>query len=145
RVLYLNTDFAGPQLREVCRREGVSLLIHDDEYEELVGGVAAPRGRLVAWTQAGDHENSLEALIAGHAGQRPPPATGQGAVVLLTSGTTGTPKGAPRHTGASLHPIGALLSKVPYRSRESTFVAAPMFHGLGLTQTILAIVLGSTV
>jgi fatty-acyl-CoA synthase len=41
--------------------------------------------------------------------------------------------------------VGALLSKVPYRARESTYVAAPMFHGLGLTQTVLAVVLGSTV
>jgi fatty-acyl-CoA synthase len=145
RVLYLNTDFAGPQLRDVCRREGVSLLVHDAEYAALVGDIDAPRGRLVAWSDAAPGPDSLQVMIAAHAGQVPPPASGDGAVVLLTSGTTGTPKGAPRHTGASLHPIGALLSKVPYRSRESTFVAAPMFHGLGLTQTILAVVLGSTV
>jgi fatty-acyl-CoA synthase len=64
--------------------------------------------------------------------------------VLLTSGTTGTPKGAPRHQGRSLAPIGALLSKVPYRSREAIHVAAPMFHGLGFTQTVLAVTLGCT-
>ena len=145
RILYLNTDFAGPQLRDVCAREGVSLLIHDEEYAELVAGVDAPRGRLLAWTDGGAGEDSLQALIDRHVGQTPPPASGEAAVVLLTSGTTGTPKGAPRHAGASMHPIGALLSKVPYRSRESTFVAAPMFHGLGLTQTILAVVLGCTV
>jgi fatty-acyl-CoA synthase len=66
-------------------------------------------------------------------------------VVLLTSGTTGTPKGAGRHQGNSLHPIGALLSMVPYRSRESTYIGAPMFHALGFTQTILALILGCTV
>ncbi len=65
-------------------------------------------------------------------------------MVLLTSGTTGTPKGAPRHQGRSLHPIGALLSKVPYRGGESTYVAAPMFHGLGFTQMALSMILGST-
>ncbi len=145
RILYLNTDFAGPQLRDVCRREGVSLLIHDAEYDELVAGIEAPRGRLVAFSEEPRPADSIEELIAAHQGEAPPPATGEGAVVLLTSGTTGTPKGAPRHTGASLHPIGALLSKVPYRAGESTYVGAPMFHGLGLTQTILAVVLGSTV
>jgi fatty-acyl-CoA synthase len=66
-------------------------------------------------------------------------------VVLLTSGTTGTPKGAPRQAGASLHPIGALLSKVPYRAREATYVAAPMFHALGFSQTLLGVVFGCTV
>ena len=64
--------------------------------------------------------------------------------MLLTSGTTGTPKGAPRHQGKSLAPIGALLSKVPYRARESTYVAAPMFHGLGFTQMVLSVTLGCT-
>ncbi len=146
RILYLNTDFAAPQLRDVCSREQVSLLVHDEEYEQLVSEIAAPRGRLVAWTDAGGAQtDTLEALILAHAGRRPPPSGETGAVVLLTSGTTGTPKGAPRHSGASLHPLGALLSKVPYRSGESTYVAAPMFHGLGFTQTILAVVLGSTV
>jgi fatty-acyl-CoA synthase len=37
------------------------------------------------------------------------------------------------------------LSKVPYRSRESTYMAAPMFHALGFTQTVLALILGCTV
>ena len=64
--------------------------------------------------------------------------------MLLTSGTTGTPKGAPRHQGRSLAPIGALLSKVPYRARESTYDAAPMFHGLGFTQMVLSVTLGCT-
>ncbi len=65
--------------------------------------------------------------------------------MLLTSGTTGTPKGAPRQGGRSLAPIGALLSKVPYRAAESTLVAAPMFHGLGFTQAILSVTLGCTI
>ncbi len=146
RILYLNTDFAGPQLRDVCLREQVSLLVHDEEYEELVAEIEAPRGRLVAWADEGTTQSeTLEALIRSHAGRTPPPCGETGAVVLLTSGTTGTPKGAPRHSGASLHPIGALLSKVPYRSGEATYIAAPMFHGLGFTQTILGVVLGSTV
>ncbi len=145
RVLYLNTDFAGPQLRDVCRRENVSLLVHDAEYEELVGAIETEHGRLIAWQEGPAKAPTLEELITAHAGERPPPADDAGAVVLLTSGTTGTPKGAPRHSGASLHPLGALLSKVPYRARESTYIAAPLFHGLGFTQFILAVVLGSTV
>jgi fatty-acyl-CoA synthase len=64
--------------------------------------------------------------------------------VLLTSGTTGTPKGAPRSSSRSIAPIGALLSKVPYRTGEATYVAPPMFHGVGYTQTILSVSLGCT-
>jgi fatty-acyl-CoA synthase len=141
RVLYLNTDFAGPQLKEVCEREAVELLIHDDEYEQLVAPIEARRLR--AWTDT-PGEDTLEQLIAARDGQTPAPPAEQATVVLLTSGTTGTPKGAPRHAGRTLVPLGALLSKVPYRGAESTFVAAPMFHGLGFTQMVLAVTLGCT-
>jgi acyl-CoA synthetase (AMP-forming)/AMP-acid ligase II len=153
RMLYLNTDFAGPQLRDVCEREGISLLVLDEEFTELIGGFEAPNGRLLAWTEcsgSGPSEqpaapaDSLEALISANAGRVPPPPADRAALVLLTSGTTGTPKGAPRHQGLSLAPIGALLSKVPYRARESTYVAAPMFHALGYTQMVLSVTLGCT-
>jgi fatty-acyl-CoA synthase len=144
RTLYLNTDFAGPQLRDVCQREDVSLLVHDEEYEELVGSTETRHGRLLAWTEREPSSETIEGLLSRHAGQEPPPPSEPAGVVLLTSGTTGTPKGAPRHQGRSLAPIGALLSKVPYRSRESSYVAAPMFHGLGFTQMVLAVTLGCT-
>src|SRR5207302_7686387 len=85
-----------------------------------------------------------EELISTYRGQHPPPPERPASVVLLTSGTTGTPKGAPRHQGRSLAPIGALLSKVPYRAREATYDAAPMFHGLGFTQMVLSVTLGCT-
>jgi acyl-CoA synthetase (AMP-forming)/AMP-acid ligase II len=144
RLLYLNTDFAGPQLRDVCEREGVTLLVHDEEYDELMEGIEPAHGRLHAWTDEQGGPDTLEALIAEHGGQVPPPPTEPARVVLLTSGTTGTPKGAPRQQGHSLHPIGALLSKVPYRQKEASYVAAPMFHGLGFTQMVLAVTLGCT-
>jgi len=144
RMLYLNTDFAGPQLRDVCEREGVSLLVHDAEYDGLVGAIEPRLGHVLAWTDGPGGAGTIDALIARHAGEVPPDPSQPSDVVLLTSGTTGTPKGAPRHQGRSLHPLGALLSKVPYRSGESTYVAAPMFHGLGFTQMVLSMILGCT-
>ncbi len=145
RTLYLNTDFAGPQLLDVCRREGVRLLISDEEYEELVAPVQPELGRVLAWSDGPSGPDTLETLVHEHLGQEPPAPAEPGPVVLLTSGTTGTPKGASRaQQETSLHPIGALLSKVPYRRREGTYVAAPMFHGLGFTQMVLAVTLGCT-
>jgi acyl-CoA synthetase (AMP-forming)/AMP-acid ligase II len=144
RMLYLNTDFAGPQLRDVCERESVSLLVADEEYDQLVGSIETRHGKLLAWTDGEGAADTLERLLTEHAGQRPPPPEAPAEVVLLTSGTTGTPKGAPRHQGRSLAPLGALLSKVPYRARESSYVAAPMFHALGFTQMVLAVTLGCT-
>jgi acyl-CoA synthetase (AMP-forming)/AMP-acid ligase II len=146
RALYLNTDFAGPQLCEVCAREGVQALIHDEEFAERVEGAPAPLGSFVAWTDAEQPPaDSLAELIASSSEEPPPPPSRGSSVIMLTSGTTGTPKGAPRQEGRSMAPIGAILSKVPFRSREVTYDAAPMFHALGLTHSLLAIGLGSTV
>ena len=64
---------------------------------------------------------------------------------MLTSGTTGTPKGAPREQPDSLQPVAALFSKIPLHAREVTMVAAPMFHAWGFAHLTLSIPLGSTV
>ena len=145
RALYLNTDFAGPQLQDVCAREDVSLLVHDEEYNELVAPIETRHRTLLAWTDGPAGEDTLDALIREHMGRVPSMPDRRSQVVLLTSGTTGTPKGAPRHGGRSLSPLGAILSKVPFRARESTYLAAPMFHALGFAETIVAISLGNTV
>jgi fatty-acyl-CoA synthase len=146
RVLFLNTDFAGPQLREVCAREGVELLAHDQEYNELVGELGIPH-RIIGWHEGESvppTRETIEELIAANYGQQPPVPARQPATVLLTSGTTGTPKGATRSEAKTLAPLGAVLSKVPFQSGESTHVVPPMFHALGLAQLTISFALGNT-
>ncbi len=145
RALYLNTDFAGPQVTEVCAREGTDALVYDQEFAEIVAGVDAPRGRFLGWIDQPGDDPTLEELIASGDSSQPPKPGERSSVVMLTSGTTGTPKGAPRESPRSLAALGALLSKVPLRSEEATFVAAPMFHALGFAHTVLAVGLGSTI
>jgi len=142
RVLYLNTDFGGPQLRDVCTREDVSLLVHDEEYCPVTGPIETKHGSMLGWTDADSASETLGQLIAAGAGRIPNPPSQHARVVLLTSGTTGAPRGAPLSSSRSLAPVGALLSKVPYRSGESTYIAPPMFHGVGYTQVILSVSLG---
>jgi len=64
--------------------------------------------------------------------------------VILTSGTTGTPKGAQRAQPDTLGPLAALFSKIPLRSRESTMIAAPLFHSWGFAHFVLGLSLSST-
>ncbi len=144
RAVYLNTDFAAPQARDVCAREGVEVVVHDEEFTDVVAPVDAPKGRFVAWTDQPAGDGSLEpAVAAGGTGARPAPDR-PGSLVLLTSGTTGTPKGAPRPAPRSLALPGAVLSKIPYRGAEATFIAPPMFHAWGILNSLLSIGVGST-
>jgi fatty-acyl-CoA synthase len=148
RIVLLNTSFAGPQIREVAGREGTDLIVYDDEYADMLHGVDPQHGRWRAWTDDGDvdgiESDTLDALIAGARTDAPPKADTTPRIVILTSGTTGTPKGAPRTTQPrSLALVGGLLSKVPFRAREVTELCVPTFHALGFAHMTLALALGS--
>lgn len=146
KIVLLNTDFAGPQIRDVAAREGTDLLVHDDEYGELLAEVETRLGRIRAWTDDPDERGSdTIAGVVASGDTSPAPRSGTDPrVVLLTSGTTGTPKGAPRPEPRSLAPIGALLSKVPFHAKGVLVLPAPMFHTLGFAQALLNGFLGST-
>jgi acyl-CoA synthetase (AMP-forming)/AMP-acid ligase II len=151
-ALYLNTAFAGPQITDVLRRENPVAVIYDEEFSGLVGEGAADRIRFVAWSEprpgvngAGEGEApTLERLIAqGEDADLTPPIE-KGRVVILTSGTTGTPKGAQRQQSDSIEPAAALFSKIPLKARETTVIAAPMFHSWGFAHFLLSLPLLST-
>lgn len=144
-ALYLNTMFAGPQLADVVAREGARAIVYDEEFAALLAGVRGIDKRFVAWSdgESGGGDPLLEDLIAAGDPAGVPPAEEPGRVVILTSGTTGTPKGA-RRSHAGLSSAAALLSKIPYRARERTLIAAPLFHSWGLANYTLGVPLAST-
>ena len=156
--LYLNTAFAGPQIADVVRREDPVAVIYDEEFTALVRDAAVGRKGFVSWRahdpapsngsratrSAAPADPQLEELIAaGVDGDLRPPAE-PGRVVILTSGTTGAPKGAARKQPDSIEPMAALFSKIPLRARETTMIAAPMFHSWGFAHFTLALPLAST-
>ncbi len=146
RTLLLNTDFAGPQLADVCAREGVSVLLHDAEFRSVAAAAAAPGGRYVAWIGDGlqDGDTTVESLVAAGSARRPRRPRRRQRIVLLTSGTTGAPKGAPRDLALSLAVPGGYLSRIPLRSGRTVVLAAPGFHAWGLSSSMIALGLGST-
>jgi fatty-acyl-CoA synthase len=144
RLLLLNTGFAKPQLVDVATREGVSAFVYDEEFTELVGALPETLPRFLAWTEGAADVTTLEEMIASTDESPVRLAREAGTLVLLTSGTTGTPKGAPRRVGSPL--IAAqFLDRIPLSANECTMMAAPLFHGTGLSQFILSFALGSTV
>jgi acyl-CoA synthetase (AMP-forming)/AMP-acid ligase II len=150
-ALYLNTMFAAPQLADVVAREGARAIVYDEEFAALLGEVRGIDKRFVAWRDRPDADQGesaagdplLEDLIAAGDPAGVPAPEEPGRVVILTSGTTGTPKGA-RRTHAGLSSAAALLSKIPYRARERTMIAAPLFHSWGLANYTLGVPLSST-
>jgi fatty-acyl-CoA synthase len=146
-AVYLNTGFAAPQLGEVLQREGVGAAVVDRDLLAVVEAsgfdghivVADGDGHPVSGSQRSiDEVRSLGA-------SRPLLPSRPIAPVLLTSGTTGTPKGA-RRSGrpAGLSSALGVLERIPYRAGDVAVIPTPLFHAWGLAQLTIAASTGST-
>ncbi|MEO5898828.1 MAG: AMP-binding protein [Ilumatobacteraceae bacterium] len=129
-IVLLNTGFAGPQLADVVAAEGISIVVHDDGFAAQAAdcphGVATVDG------------SALQQMAAS--GERVSPTAHQGRVVILTSGTTGRPKGATRGTGSgAIEGVAGILARIPLRPRDVQVVAAPLFHAWGLSHLMLGL------
>ncbi|MFN8035428.1 MAG: AMP-binding protein [Acidimicrobiia bacterium] len=153
-ILYLNTGFAGPQLREVIGRDRAVALLYDEEFSGVVADGADVPVKLVAWPEGAGHRGAghdgdpavetFDDVIAGTDSSRPAAPSRPGRSIILTSGTTGTPKGAPRDQTSPIGPVIAMLDRIPYREGETFVVPAPLFHSWGFGNMSLAILLTST-
>jgi fatty-acyl-CoA synthase len=147
-VLLLNTSFAGPALAEVVAREEVDAVIYDEEFASSVSQALKDRpqaAKIVAWTDdPGAHAVSVAGLIDGHTGQRPSPSARTSKLILLTSGTTGSPKGA-KHSGGGPETLKSILDRTPWRAEEVTVIVAPMFHAWGFGQLAFAALMACTI
>lgn len=151
RLILLNSEFSGPQIKDVSEREGAKLIIYDDEYTAAVAQADPVLGKLRALgvnpdtdEPSGSTDETLAQLIARSSKAPAPKVTEHASIIILTSGTTGTPKGANRSTPPTLAPIGGILSHVPFRAGEVTSLPSPMFHALGYLHGTLAMFFGST-
>jgi fatty-acyl-CoA synthase len=151
RIILLNSEFSGPQIKEVAEREGAKVIIYDDEYTKAVSTAEPALGKLRALgvnpdtdEPSGSTDETLAELIARSSKAPAPKASKHASIIILTSGTTGTPKGANRSTPPTLAPVGGILSHVPFKAGEVTSLPSPMFHALGYLHATLAMFLGST-
>jgi fatty-acyl-CoA synthase len=143
-ILYLNTAFAGPQLVDVLEREDPKVVVHDEEFTKLLKK-AHTSDRVLGWVDSSSADAvTVESLVEeGSPADHPAPPK-QSRIIILTSGTTGTPKGAPR-SEAGIEAATALLSRLPLKSGWRSHVAAPLFHTWGWAHFALSMLLGSTV
>ncbi len=159
-ALLLNTGFAAPQATEVMKRHEASAVIHDDEFIDVIDEAARGRIRVVGWAEGevgdgavgdgevgdravGDGATSIDALLRRFAGARIRRPRWAGRLIILTSGTTGTPKGASR--GGMHMAAGAnLFTALPVKAGEVTVIACPIFHSWGLGNLAIALGLGNT-
>lgn len=141
RVVYLNPGLPASQLNEVIVREEITLVIVDRDLAERVEHphqvIAAPEDD-PDWTFPG--VSKWRPLI-----QMPRPTASDDPVVL-TSGTTGAPKGTRRTAGrATAAAAFGVLDAIPFQRNDVVVIPAPLFHAWGLSQLLTTASLGGTV
>ena len=148
RFVLMNTGFAKPQFADVCKRESVKAVLHDSEFSDLLEALPADLPRVLTWVDEGTvlpaDAQTVDDIIAANSSEPLPAPTTPGGSVILTSGTTGLPKGAPR---AKVSPLATaeLVDRVPFPREGTMVIVSPIFHGTGMVTYLIGATLGNNV
>ncbi len=133
-VVPMSTEFRSDALAAAVQAHRIATVVADGEFAERV--------------RAADESVVIvdPATVSADEGAPRPDVAAPGRIVLLTSGTTGTPKGVPR-TPQLRSAVGVwvtILDRTRLHTGSRVSVAMPMFHGLGLGMLMLTFALGGT-
>jgi acyl-CoA synthetase (AMP-forming)/AMP-acid ligase II len=136
-TVLINTGLSGAQLTVIAEEQRLGVVLHDTEFTDRMVGLPARIRRV--------NERGQEELVTGapDGELQPPPKDGR--TIVLTSGTTGTPKGARRRTPAGFSPLASIIDRIPLHARGRMMIAAPIFHTWGYAALQFAFALRSTV
>jgi len=134
-VVLVNTDFQSDALAAALSDHEIEMIVADAEFGTRVHA-------------ADDAVTVIDAAGTGvPRNDRRPKVASSGRIILLTSGTTGKPKGVPR-TPRMSSAVGVwvtILDRTGLHTGARISVAMPMFHGLGLGMLMFTLGLGGTV
>ncbi|MCV6968571.1 AMP-binding protein [Mycobacterium bohemicum] len=134
-VVLINTEFRTDALAAALSTHEVTAVVADAEFVDRVRAADPSVGMVDP------------AAVSPHEGQPRPAVARPGRMILLTSGTTGKPKGVPRspRLRSAVGVWVTILDRTRLRTGSRISVAMPMFHGLGLGMLMLTMALGGTV
>ncbi|OBJ03446.1 acyl-CoA synthetase [Mycobacterium sp. 1482292.6] len=134
-VVPMSTEFRSDALAAAVQAHRISTVVADAEFVERLRAADESVGTVDPATVGADE------------GARRPAVAAPGRIVLLTSGTTGTPKGVPRspQLRSAVGVWVTILDRTRLHTGSRISVAMPMFHGLGLGMLMLTLALGGTV
>ena len=131
-IVLVNTEFRSDALSGALSSHQVTTVFCDNEFAERIRDAHESR-RIID-----------PATVQTQQGEPRPKVAPSGRIVLLTSGTTGVPKGVPRvpRLNSGIGVGVTLIERTQLRVGSRIAVAVPMFHGLGLGMLMLTVSLG---
>lgn len=148
RIALMNTGFAKPQFAEVCERENVKAVLHDSEFLELLDALPSELPRYLTWVAEGtelpEGSQTFDDLIEANSTEPLPAPSKPGGFIILTSGTTGLPKGAPR---SAVNPLSTaqFVDRMPFPKRGTVVIVSPIFHSTGVGTWLVSTVLSNKI
>jgi acyl-CoA synthetase (AMP-forming)/AMP-acid ligase II len=130
----INTGLSSSQLSAVISAQGLKSVVHDPEFAGLLPGFSG----------AMEIGRTADLISSAHPTVLSPPAR-PGRTIVLTSGTTGMPKGAQRPTPGGFRPLCSIIDRIPLRAGVRMMIAAPLFHTWGFAGLQIALALRATV
>jgi acyl-CoA synthetase (AMP-forming)/AMP-acid ligase II len=151
-AILLNTGMSPAQAAAVAEQQGLALLVADPDLLDLLAEAPAAIPRICcgpmpagAAGHVADRVAAATSDLLASAQARTAPPSEDGRTVVMTSGTTGAPKGARRPASAGPDAAAAILSRIPLRAEEAVHIAPPLFHTWGFANLQIAALLRSTV
>jgi acyl-CoA synthetase (AMP-forming)/AMP-acid ligase II len=144
-VVLLNTGLPAAQLATVAEEQKMRVVVADADLHDKLADLPDDTTVVVAWHDGPVEQPTVDELIARNGPGTLPLRPAEGRTIVLTSGTTGPPKGARRPKPSGLTPVAAVLSAIPLKAGEPVFIAAPLLHTWGNAGLLLAVLHGSPV
>ncbi len=148
RLAMMNTGFGAGQFAEVTERENLEAMLYDQEFTHLADTLPEGMLRVVTWVDdeqasLGD-ARTLDELIASSPTTQPPSPPAWGGLVILTSGTTGLPKGAGR---SKFSPFASALivDRIRLPREGAMAIVSPVFHSTGFALWGVGLALGNNI
>jgi acyl-CoA synthetase (AMP-forming)/AMP-acid ligase II/uncharacterized protein YndB with AHSA1/START domain len=140
-LILLNTGLSAASVKDVLAEHEPAAVLADDEFAQTIANVPGEFARISTWPDAETGYPTVDELIHAAPADPPKPVDRPGRLVVLTSGTSGTPKGARRPTPKGLGTAAAILERIPLHAGDRILVAAPLFHSWGLAAMQLGMAL----
>lgn len=145
----LNVGSSPEQLAGSIAENDINVLFVDDEFLDRVPRDYPGMHIVVAHDSRGDHEDlTIEKIVRNPervAGQVLPAFPKHGDIVLMSSGTTGLPKGVVRPEPKLPFVVAGVLENVPIHADMRTQMTASMFHTWGWSMTNICIAARHTI
>ncbi|WP_339429036.1 AMP-binding protein [Nocardia spumae] len=142
-TILLNAGLSARRIEEIVQRHRLAHVFVDAALESLIHYLHADIARIATDAGAPGRTTIEDLLDRGADGFDKPARPGR--LIVLTSGTSGTPKGARRPHAKGFATVAALLSRIPLRMNDTMLIPAPLFHTWGLAALQLSTALRATV